>query len=79
MQETIDCWYKTDAKSTWQKSVLPEWLSSALGALDVPWAPSVWQETPALPAHLKYATPKLRMLFCLCILDLNLSSPLLYV
>jgi len=54
LQETIDCWFKTDAKSVWQKSALPEWLSSALGALDVPWAPSAWQEAPALPAHLKY-------------------------
>ena len=54
LQDTIDCWFKTDAKSVWNKCpTLPEWLGSALGALDVPWAPSAWQELPALPAHLR--------------------------
>lgn len=51
--QEMDCWYKTDAGAVWQKAVMPDWLSSAIGTLNVPWAPSVWQEPPFLPGNLK--------------------------
>ncbi|KAL0026270.1 hypothetical protein WJX77_007445 [Trebouxia sp. C0004] len=79
-QDTIDCWLKTDAKSVWEKCpALPEWLGSALGALDVPWAPSAWQELPALPAHLRMSAARNSVqLHTLKTADTGLSRMLLW-
>lgn len=51
--QDVDCWYTEGSKTVWQKASLPAWLASALGCLDVPYSPSVWQEAPALPANLR--------------------------
>ena len=51
--QDVDCWYKADGKAVWQRASLPTWLSSALACLDVPYAPSAWQENPVLPVHLR--------------------------
>ncbi|KAL3151781.1 hypothetical protein ABBQ38_012755 [Trebouxia sp. C0009 RCD-2024] len=51
--QDLDCWYKQSPSSLWEKAVVPEWLNTALKSLNVPYAPSVWQEQPCIPATLK--------------------------
>lgn len=53
MMQDLDCWYKQSPSSLWEKAVVPEWLNTALKSLNVPYAPSVWQEQPCIPATLK--------------------------
>ncbi len=51
--QDLDCWYKERPGSVWEKATMPEWLNIALVTLNVPYAPSVWQEQPGIPATLR--------------------------
>ena len=53
VMQDMDCWYKDSASASWQKAPLPVWLNCALKTLNVPYAPSVWQEQPCIPATLR--------------------------
>lgn len=51
--QDLDCWYKERPGAVWEKATMPEWLNTALKTLNVPYAPSVWQEQPGIPATLR--------------------------